>query len=81
MTATAALGTPVVDLYAQTNPQHTPWQVPSRVLFHEVPCRHCLRSECPQGHHACLEEVAPGAVAQAVRDLLEVVDDAERPAA
>src|SRR5690606_8778075 len=30
----AAVGTPVVDLYALTNPQHTPWQVPSRVLYH-----------------------------------------------
>jgi lipopolysaccharide heptosyltransferase II len=28
----AATGTPVVVLYAQTNPQHTPWQVPNRVL-------------------------------------------------
>jgi ADP-heptose:LPS heptosyltransferase len=27
----AALGTPVVDLYALTNPQHTPWAVPHRV--------------------------------------------------
>ena len=29
----AAVGTPVVDLYALTNMQHTPWQVPSRVLY------------------------------------------------
>jgi lipopolysaccharide heptosyltransferase II len=28
----AAVGTPVVVLYAQTNPQHTPWKVPTRVL-------------------------------------------------
>ena len=28
----AAVATPVVVLYAQTNPQHTPWQVPNRVL-------------------------------------------------
>ncbi|HEY0818753.1 MAG TPA: glycosyltransferase family 9 protein, partial [Rhizobacter sp.] len=32
----AALGTPVVVLYALTNPQHTPWQVEARVLNHEV---------------------------------------------
>lgn len=50
----AGVGTPVVDLYALTNPQHTPWGVPSRVLFREVPCRHCLKSVCPEGHHACL---------------------------
>ena len=28
----AAVGTSVVVLYAQTNPQHTPWNVPNRVL-------------------------------------------------
>jgi ADP-heptose:LPS heptosyltransferase len=66
----AALGTPVVDLYALTNPQHTPWRVPSRVLFHDVPCRNCYKSICPLGHHDCLRGVAPERVAQAARDLL-----------
>ncbi|HEV2609401.1 MAG TPA: glycosyltransferase family 9 protein, partial [Noviherbaspirillum sp.] len=61
----AAVGTPVVDLYALTNPQHTPWQVPSRVLFHDVPCRNCYKSVCPEGHHACLANVAPARVADA----------------
>lgn len=28
----SAVGTPVVVLYAQTNPQHTPWKVPCKVL-------------------------------------------------
>jgi len=32
----AAVGTPVVDLYALTNPQHTPWNVPHEVLFFKV---------------------------------------------
>jgi lipopolysaccharide heptosyltransferase II len=67
----AALGTPVVDLYALTNPQHTPWQVASRVLFHDVPCRNCFKSVCPQGHHDCLKRVAPEAVASAALELLQ----------
>jgi lipopolysaccharide heptosyltransferase II len=66
----AAVGTPVVTLYALTNPQHHPWQVPSRVLSHEVPCRNCLKSVCPQGHHDCLLKVEPQAVAQAALDLM-----------
>jgi lipopolysaccharide heptosyltransferase II len=33
----AAVNTPVVVLYAQTNPQHTPWMVPYKVLEFEVP--------------------------------------------
>jgi lipopolysaccharide heptosyltransferase II len=65
----AAVGTPVVDLYALTNPQHTPWGVPNRVLFHDVPCRNCYKSVCPEGHHNCLRLVAPEAVVQAARDL------------
>ncbi|MDB5815937.1 MAG: waaF [Rhodocyclales bacterium] len=65
----AAVGTPVVDLYALTNPQHTPWLVPNRVLFHDVPCRNCYKSVCPEGHHACLAEVAPQDVVTAVCDL------------
>lgn len=33
----AAVGTPVVVLYAATNPQHTPWRVPNRVLTFDIP--------------------------------------------
>lgn len=66
----AAVGTPLVDLYALTNPQHTPWAVPNRVLFEDVPCRFCFKSTCPAGHHACLAGVAPQRVADAVAALL-----------
>lgn len=67
----AALGTPVVDLYALTNPQHTPWQVPARVLYQDVPCRYCYKSICPQGHHTCLTGVTPEQVAAAALELLD----------
>jgi lipopolysaccharide heptosyltransferase II len=66
----AAVGTPVVDLYALTNPQHTPWKVRSRVLFKDVPCRFCFKSTCPAGHHECLAGVAPERVVEAVLELL-----------
>lgn len=66
----AALGTPVVDLYALTNPQHHPWQVPARVLSHDVPCRNCLKSACAEGHHDCLRRIEPRQVAQAAQALL-----------
>jgi lipopolysaccharide heptosyltransferase II len=66
----AAVGTAVVDLYALTNPQHTPWMVPSRVLSHDVPCRNCFRSVCPEQHHQCLRGVRPDEVAAAVCELL-----------
>jgi lipopolysaccharide heptosyltransferase II len=66
----SALGTPVVDLYALTNPQHTPWQTPHRVLHHDVPCRWCYRSVCPEGHHACLTGVSVDQVVDAAMQLL-----------
>ncbi|WP_420476706.1 lipopolysaccharide heptosyltransferase II [Noviherbaspirillum sp. ST9] len=66
----AAVGTPVVDLYALTNPQHTPWKVASRVLFRDVPCRYCYKSVCPHGHNLCLSGVRPAQVVQATIELL-----------
>lgn len=66
----AAAGTPVACLYALTNPQHTPWRVHSEVLRHEVPCRWCLKSVCPQQHHQCLRGVEPPQVLEAALRLL-----------
>jgi lipopolysaccharide heptosyltransferase II len=65
----AAAGTPVVAIYALTNPQHTPWGVPGRILWHDVPCRFCYRSVCPEGHHRCVLGVAPEDVVAAALDL------------
>jgi lipopolysaccharide heptosyltransferase II len=66
----AAVGTPVVDLYALTNPQHTPWGVAHRVLSRDVDCKYCLKSRCPLGHHRCLADVSPDEIVAAVAALL-----------
>jgi lipopolysaccharide heptosyltransferase II len=66
----AALGTPVVVLYALTNPQHTPWMATSRILYHDVPCRSCFKSSCPEEHGHCLSLVTPEDVVAATRSLL-----------
>jgi lipopolysaccharide heptosyltransferase II len=66
----AAVGTPVVDLYALTNPQHTPWAVAHRVLSRDVPCKYCYKSVCPAGHHECLRGVAPAEIVGAAHELL-----------
>jgi lipopolysaccharide heptosyltransferase II len=71
----AAVGTPVVDLYALTNLQHMPWRAECRVLYRDVPCRNCCKSVCPSGHHLCLRGVPPEAV---VRAALELLEDATR---
>lgn len=61
----AAVGTPIVSLYALTNPQHKPWRVSSVILSHDVPCRNCFKSVCPESHHACLAGIQPESVVQA----------------
>lgn len=67
----AALGTPIVDLYALTNPQHTPWMVQHTTLFHDVSCRYCYKSICPQGTNACLNNIEPLKILDAANKLLE----------
>ncbi|RPI21326.1 MAG: glycosyl transferase, partial [Chloroflexota bacterium] len=67
----AAVGTPIVDLYALTNPQHTPWMVPNRVLNYDVPCKYCYKRVCPEGHHDCLRRVSPDTIVQAALELFE----------
>jgi lipopolysaccharide heptosyltransferase II len=66
----AGLGTPIVDLYAQTNMQHTPWQVDHRILSYDVPCKMCLKSICPEQHHDCLARVDPQTVVAAALELM-----------
>jgi lipopolysaccharide heptosyltransferase II len=75
----AAVGTPIVDLYALTNPQHTPWNVESRVLNRDVACKYCYKSACPAGHHDCLR-VPPEDVVAATLELLAARADEARVA-
>ena len=67
----AAVGTPVVVLYAKTNPQHTPWQVPSRVLYFDVPAhlrsRNVLLQQFPE---PTPPTASPDAIVQAVEELV-----------
>lgn len=71
MHVSAAVKTPVVALFALTNPpeQWGPWRVPHRQLYHDVACRLCYSRVCPYGHE-CLRLVAPEMVVDAARDLL-----------
>src|SRR5437762_4586854 len=67
----AAVKTPVVALFALTNPpeQWGPWHVPHRQLYHDVSCRICYNRICPYNHE-CLRLVTPMMVADAVEELL-----------
>jgi lipopolysaccharide heptosyltransferase II len=70
MHVAAAVGTPVIALFALTNPpeQWGPWQVPHRVLFHDVPCRLCYHRACPYDQE-CLRAVTAAEVIAAASEL------------
>src|ERR687884_1451169 len=71
MHVAAAVKTPVVALFALTNPpeQWGPWRVPHRQLYAEVPCRLCYQRTCPYGHE-CLRLVTPQSVVDAAAELV-----------
>lgn len=77
MHISAAVKTPVVALFALTNPpeQWGPWRVPHRQLYHDVPCRICYSRICPYGHE-CLRLVSPQMVVDAAAGLLREVQAA-----
>lgn len=71
----AAVGTPVVVLYAHTNPQHTPWQVNNRVLYFDVPevlrsKNTLLRYVYEKTVHQPVQDARPEEIVQAVGELL-----------
>jgi lipopolysaccharide heptosyltransferase II len=67
----AAVDTPAVVIYAQTNLQHYPWSKKCAVLTHDVDCKNCLKSVCPKKHHNCLELIDPVDVINTAESLLK----------
>jgi ADP-heptose:LPS heptosyltransferase len=74
MHISAAVKTPVIALFALTNPpeQWGPWQVLHRQMYHDVPCRICYSRVCSY-QHECLRLVSPYIVVNAATELLSEV--------
>jgi ADP-heptose:LPS heptosyltransferase len=70
----AAVGTPVVSLFAPTVPavRWRPWGVPLELLHVDVPCAGCRARSCPVPGHPCLEGVGVDEVLAAVERLAPV---------
>ncbi|KIO77502.1 glycosyl transferase [Pedobacter lusitanus] len=71
----AAFNTPVVVLYAQSNPQHTPWMVPHQLLEYSIPVAYRSKNkviEYVNGrlYHKELPLPETWQIVEAVRDLL-----------
>lgn len=67
----AAVGTPVVSLFAPTVPavRWRPWGVRHELLYRDVPCAGCRAKACPVPGHPCLHDVEAAEVAVALRRL------------
>ena len=67
----AAVGTPIVVLYAKTNPQHTPWKVLNRVLYFEVRPELRTKNRLLQSFPSVSEpKASPQAITNAVNELV-----------
>jgi ADP-heptose:LPS heptosyltransferase len=70
----AAVGTPVVSIYAPTVPaaRWRPWRVPHVLLGDQnVPCAGCRERACPFDGHPCVGGIATAEVVAAVRSLTD----------
>jgi ADP-heptose:LPS heptosyltransferase len=67
----AAVGTPVVSLYAPTVPavRWRPWHVPHELHGEPVGCAGCRARQCPVPGHPCIDGVALDAVLASVERL------------
>jgi ADP-heptose:LPS heptosyltransferase len=74
----AAVGTPVVSLFAPTVPpvRWRPWRVPHELLYVDVPCAGCRARNCPVAGHPCLGGVAVVDVLRAVERLAPLAVEA-----
>ncbi|GAA3763571.1 hypothetical protein GCM10022270_23440 [Terriglobus aquaticus] len=69
----AAVGTPVVAIFAARNLPRTwfPYGAQSRVLYHRVDCAGCGLETCLEQRKKCLLSITVAEVAEALRELLE----------
>lgn len=79
----AAVGTPVVVVYALTNPQHTPWNVPHKVLPFEVPVDRRSKNVIIKYAHHCSFKSSPKAVrtediVNAVKELIKARSSSDK---
>jgi ADP-heptose:LPS heptosyltransferase len=71
----AAVGTPVIVLYALSNPQHSPWMARGKVLLYDIPNELRSRNEVLQHvyehiHPKDVTMVTPREIVRSIRDVL-----------
>jgi ADP-heptose:LPS heptosyltransferase len=76
----AAVGTPVVSLFAPTVPavRWRPWRIPHELLYRDVPCAGCRARVCPIEGHPCLGGISVEEVLDALNRLAPICEGAAR---
>jgi len=72
MHVAAALDVPLVSIFGPTNADVTsPWCERNRLIRKEgIYCSPCMKRECGEGHHLCMESISTDEVFEAARDLM-----------
>jgi heptosyltransferase-2 len=81
MHVAAAVGCPVIALFGATTPAYTPPLTRrAHVFFRGIECSPCFERQCRFGHYACLNEIGPGEVVEAVSVLARQGADDDKSA-
>jgi heptosyltransferase-2 len=71
MHVAAALDVPLIAVFGSTNPVATgPLGSRSKVVQATLPCSPCLKSECPEGHLNCMDQIDVERVFDSVKEML-----------
>ncbi|WP_201354018.1 lipopolysaccharide heptosyltransferase II [Hydrogenimonas urashimensis] len=76
----AAYQVPTVALFGPTKHEETcQWMnPPSTIVRHEMACAPCMKRTCPLKHHACMKEITPQEVVNAVHAMMNRVFKQEK---
>jgi len=67
----SAIFVPQVAIFGSTDPKATgPLGKGHRVIYKELPCSPCLKSECPERHLKCMEEITVDDIFGALKSIL-----------
>lgn len=80
MHVAAARNVPVVALFGPTDwPSTRPWEAPTSLVRHSVPCSPCFLEQCPI-HHPCMDGIEPFDVGREVMNQLHATNRWVAPA-
>lgn len=71
MHVAAAFGRPQVAVFGSSDPRHTPPSSPqAQVRWLQLACSPCFERQCPLGHTACLSQITPTSVFNALNQTM-----------